>query len=549
MRTTSRGLRALTALTATVALGVAGLVATPASAYLEADGTADPSWHVDGPVYATVIVGNTVIVGGRFSHAVGAKGRTVGRTNLAAFSLSTGALKTSWRASVRGTVRAMVTDGVSLWVGGNLPLARGKGSRLVKIDVATGQVQPEFRAKANDTVYALALEGKDLYAGGSFTKVNKLWRARVAKLGAARGAVSRTFAARSSGTVYAVVPSPITSDLYLGGSFFKVGGQDHHAVAAVDGATGAVRSTLFRLTATTRGLDISPDGRLLYGATGGELNTAAAWSTRTGVRMFGVEADGPMRVVRYHAGTLYAGFSKGADGDTRVKLLAADAFNGTVDTGFQPRMPGFWGVQAIAATDAGVVLGGDFWRVNGAKARGMAVFRADLPPREEYVGGMSVWRYLDQGVRPDGWESEGFDDSLWGLGLPQLGYGDDDEETLIESGPTTSSYYWTSYYRTTFDVDALPTALTLLLAADDGAVVHVNGVEAARDNMPAGTIDNETHAPVWRGTTSEDRLRRFTIDPSLLHTGTNTLAVEVHQAQGGLVDSTFDARLLGVLAP
>jgi hypothetical protein len=346
-----------------------------------------------------------------------------------------------------------------------------------------------------------------------------------------------------------VVPSPVTTDLYLGGSFFKVDGQDHHAVAAVDGATGEVRSTLFKLTATTRGLDISPDGRLLYGATGGELNTAAAWSTRTGVRMFGVEADGPVRVVRYHAGTLYAGFSKGANGDTKIKLLAADAFNGTVDTGFQPRIPGFWGVQAIAASEGGVVLGGDFWRVNGAKARGMAIFRADLPPREEYVGGMTVWRYLDQGLRPDGWETEAFDDGTWGVGLPQLGYGDDDEETVVASGPTPSSYYWTSYYRTAFDVDALPAGLTLLLAADDGAVVYVNGVEVVRDNMPAGTIDNETHAPVWRGTSSEDRLRSFTLDPSTLHAGTNSLAVEVHQAVGGLVDSSFDARLLGVLAP
>ena len=344
------------------------------------------------------------------------------------------------------------------------------------------------------------------------------------------------------------VPSPVGTDLYLGGAFFKVNATDHHAVAAVDGATGAVRDTNFKLTATTRGLDVSPDGRLLYGATGGELNTAAAWSTRTGVRMFGVEADGPVRSVRYHQGTLYAGVSKGVGGDTRVKLLAADAFNGTVDPAFQPRIPGFWGVQAIAATDRGVVLGGDFWRVNGAKSRGLALFRADLPPREEYVGGLTVWRYLDQGVRPDGWETEAFDDSTWGVGLPQLGYGDGDEETLVASGPTDSSYWWTTYYRASFEVGAVPSALELQVAADDGAVVYVNGVEVVRDNMPAGTIDNDTHAPTWRGTSSEDRLRSFAVDPGLLHPGTNTVAVELHQAVGGLVDASFDARLTGVKA-
>ena len=59
-----------------------------------------------------------------------------------------------------------------------------------------------------------------------------------------------------------------------------------------------------------------------------------------------------------------------------------------------------------------------------------------------------------------------------------------------------SSTPLTTYYRRTFnvaDANAVST-LTASLVADDGAVVYLNGVEVARDNMPAGGVTAVTPA-------------------------------------------------------
>ncbi|MGD9961458.1 hypothetical protein [Nocardioides sp.] len=547
-RTSLLALLSAGCLAATVAL------TSPAGAQVAGDATAETAWHVDGPVFATVIVGDTLIVGGDFDRAVSPTGATLRRDNLAAFSVSSGKPLVNWQTSAPGRVRAMVTDGSSVWVSGAFCVGRSKSNRgrtaVIKLNGTTGRVDNSFRAAADGVVRALALRQDSLYMGGSFEKVNdKYWRSNVAKINAANGAFDESFRARTDGAVRGIVTSPVDREVYLAGSFYEVNGEEHRAVAAVDGRSGVVRDTLFRPVATTLGLDISPDGRLLYAATGGEINGASAYDTATGHRIFRKKVDGDVQAVRYHDGTLYFGFHKGYLGRTTVKLLAADAYNGSIDPDFSPRITGYWGIHAIAASDTAVVAGGNVKSVSGVATQGFAIFDNDLAPSREYVGGVTPWRYLDQGARPDGWESPTFDDSTWSSGRPSFGYGDGDERTLITSGPAVNEWYPTSYFRTTFEVGALPSALTLKLAADDGAVIYVNGVEVARDNMPEGAVGNATRATTYRSAGAEELLRRFSIDPSVLQLGTNTIAVEVHQATGGRSDLTFDARLSGTLTP
>jgi hypothetical protein len=82
-------------------------------------------------------------------------------------------------------------------------------------------------------------------------------------------------------------------------------------------------------------------------------------------------------------------------------------------------------------------------------------------------------------------------------------------------------------------------ALELALEFDDGVVVYLNSAEVGRSNMPSGSVDHETRAE-----SSVDKLRRtLTIDPALLRTGKNVIAIEVHQASS----SSSDLRLAGVL--
>ena len=62
---------------------------------------------------------------------------------------------------------------------------------------------------------------------------------------------------------------------------------------------------------------------------------------------------------------------------------------------------------------------------------------------------------------------------------------------------------------------------------DDGAVVYLNGVEAARFNMPAGDVNYLTTTP----NASDDGANFWpaTVPTSLLVEGTNVIAVEIHQ--------------------
>ena len=79
---------------------------------------------------------------------------------------------------------------------------------------------------------------------------------------------------------------------------------------------------------------------------------------------------------------------------------------------------------------------------------------------------------------------------------------------------------------------------------DDGAVIYINGDEVRRTNMPTGTISHTTQASGTVSGSGESAFNQFSIDVSKLVTGTNTIAVEIHQAQPSSSDISFDLRLL-----
>jgi hypothetical protein len=141
-----------------------------------------------------------------------------------------------------------------------------------------------------------------------------------------------------------------------------------------------------------------------------------------------------------------------------------------------------------------------------------------------------------------------FDDRGWSSGTAEFGYGDDDEATRIYSGPDPNNKFITTYFRHAFVVTnaSLFTNLTVGFLRDDGGVIYLNGKEAFRSQMPAGIIGSGTLAmqPPTFGI-DESTFFEGQIDPSFLQEGTNTLAVEVHQATVDSSDVSFDLELLG----
>ena len=90
------------------------------------------------------------------------------------------------------------------------------------------------------------------------------------------------------------------------------------------------------------------------------------------------------------------------------------------------------------------------------------------------------------------------------------------------------------------------------LLRDDGAVVYLNGTEIWRDNLPVEPIAFDTRANVAIKTSEEGVFPRTNIPSKLLPTGTNVVAVEIHQVSPfSSTDVSFDFELTGTanLAP
>lgn len=135
------------------------------------------------------------------------------------------------------------------------------------------------------------------------------------------------------------------------------------------------------------------------------------------------------------------------------------------------------------------------------------------------------------------WIETGFDDAGWLEGITGIGYNDDDDNTIIESGA------YSVYIRQEFTVadQEIIKLLVLDMDYDDGFVAYLNGSEVARANvvdpiswnMELG-IDHEA------GMYSGGRPERYIISESeiqsLLTTGVNVLAVEVHNVGPGSSD-------------
>ncbi|MDP2384916.1 MAG: metallophosphoesterase [Bacteroidota bacterium] len=178
--------------------------------------------------------------------------------------------------------------------------------------------------------------------------------------------------------------------------------------------------------------------------------------------------------------------------------------------------------------------------------------KASLAQLSPIITAGSLWRYLDNGSDQGTiWYQTGFNDLSWFPGNAQLGYGDSDEATVVSYGPSSSSKYITTYFRKTFNVSnpAQYSSLDLQAIRDDGIIVYLNGIEVWRNNMPGGVITYTTEASSTISFGGESIWNQTSVSSSYLISGSNTIAVEIHQDDAGSSDISFDLKLSGNLSP
>lgn len=172
---------------------------------------------------------------------------------------------------------------------------------------------------------------------------------------------------------------------------------------------------------------------------------------------------------------------------------------------------------------------------------------SDLSPetrQETLISAGSSWSYIDSGTPASQWNSFDFDHSHWDRGTALFGFGFNNQSSSLQTGQT--SYY----FRKTIQVDKLEEmqSVTLFLRRDDGAIVYINGKEVLRDNLPKGKVTGKTKALKKVEGIAEFIYYPFSIDIADFEEGTNTVAVEIHQAGKKSDDLCFDLSLICSIA-
>ncbi len=159
------------------------------------------------------------------------------------------------------------------------------------------------------------------------------------------------------------------------------------------------------------------------------------------------------------------------------------------------------------------------------------------------VQASTPWRWRFASTAPgSGWESSPtFDDSTWTSSVGPYGFGTSLANTDISVG-APSPRPLSAHFRTTFqvpDVNAID-APSATFVVDDGLVVYVNGVEVRRQNMPAGTITQNSYATAApRSAAADASPVTMTIPKSALVNGTNVVAAETHLNYRSSTDALF----------
>jgi len=535
--------------------------------------------------------GSTLYAGGSFTSVNGQS-----RPRLVALDPLTGATKTTFDVDIaNGEVRALAVHPSTgeVYVGGSFWRVDGATHNgLARLDGITGALDGSWDPQANNgSVWDLEIPdaGGRIYAGGGFTNVdNQTNTEYLAALDLNTGSPISSFDSGASRIVMAI-------DSAEDHVFVGVGGQDSGsnrglALAAsdghiqrtygVDGDVQAVQvvgdrvyfgghwfnefgegafGPLRRLgAARLDNLNVDTSFNPVLGGTmgvwaihfdgsrlwvGGDLTSgggvqfrgflrfrqvgdtdASAPSVPTGVS---AEPASPTRI--------FLSWNPSSDDSGnayyRIRQDGATVFT-TVDTSFLATGLGVSSTHSytVEAIDPHGNLSG---QSTSAVATTFAYSTTDFVPDG------STWKYLANGSNQGtAWRQVSFNESGWSSGPAELGFGDGDEATNIH-GEGAVTYY----FRKAFTIPAGTTVHTLELdlKRDDGAVVYLNGQELTRVNMPSGTILFSTTANGG----AENATDSFEFSPGLIQSGTNVLAVEVHQVSAGSSDVSFDARLAG----
>ncbi|MEV4636839.1 delta-60 repeat domain-containing protein [Actinoplanes sp. NPDC049548] len=348
---------------------------------------ADNTPHAqNGSMRAFAQIGNTVYAGGSFT-GVKAAGATSWSpaSNLIAYDVSTGAIKTGFTPELDGAVQTLaVSPDGKLIVGGSFGTVNGVARKnLVELDPATGDTVAGWVGRGDGGVVRRAIvHGNQLYIAGAFHWVNGTEHSLLARLNATTGAIDAGFQVDASGArdfdnstelVWGLAVAPDGDTVVAVGNFTVVNGAKRNQVVMIDtsGTPTVADWNTDRYVAPcysgtfpfyARDVDFSDDGDyFVIIADGGRgdayCDATARWETKdrgSNVKATWVDFTGTDSVtsVEVADGVVYVGGhfrwqnnangndSQGAGGVSRYGVAALDQQNGVPLNWNPTRSPG-----------------------------------------------------------------------------------------------------------------------------------------------------------------------------------------------------------------
>ncbi len=170
-------------------------------------------------------------------------------------------------------------------------------------------------------------------------------------------------------------------------------------------------------------------------------------------------------------------------------------------------------------------------------------------PSQVYVPANAVdWHYrkgTSEASNPtSAWRNLSFaEDGTWLLGQTSIGYGDNDDDTILTD---MQNHYSSIFMRRVFNVSAgqVPSTLKVSVRVDDGCIIWINGTEVARFHVDANLVpaynsfaqDHEADPTKFESVTVSGA-------SSFLVAGSNVVAVQTFNSSLSSSDLTSDVML------
>jgi hypothetical protein len=332
-------------------------------------------------------------IGGNFTTIVVDSATTVTR-NYLAHILPNGKLDLVWNPNPNNNVWAIAIDGANVYVGGWFTSIGGQvRNRLAKLStIGTGLADatwnPNVTGGPDVAVWKLIVSGSNLFVSGNFTNIGGQLRNHIAKISTlGTGLADAVWDPNADGGGIETMLLN-GNDLYVGGSFFNVGGQVRNRIAKLSAiGTGQADAVWDPNANGNQVSSLAINGNTLYVggyftsigglprnniariSTLGAGNAIIAWNPNT---------DYPVRTMSLSGSDLYIGGSFGTIGGQSYPAIAklSSTGSGAPDPNWKPIINRYAHINTISTNGSDVYIGGSMTMLGGVKRNGLAKFSA-----------------------------------------------------------------------------------------------------------------------------------------------------------------------------